>query len=222
MDALVIGCSQTKTFVWIGHGCIGHQTQSKMNVMMVSAWMLWSLDAVEHEYYHGLDMDALVITCSQTNKNVLMIWAWMLWSSDAVEKERYNGLGMDALVIGCSQTKTFVWIGHGCIGHQTQSKMNVMMVSAWMLWSLDAVEHEYYHGLDMDALVITCSQTNKNVLMIWAWMLWSSDAVEKNITMVWAWMPWSSDTVEHERYYGLGAREYTRGCCVTPPVTTIT
>ena len=30
------------------------------------AWMLWTSDAVEHECYHGLGMDALVIGCSQT------------------------------------------------------------------------------------------------------------------------------------------------------------
>ena len=66
-----------------------------MNVIMVWAWMLWSSDAVKHERYYGLGMDALVTGCSRT-----------------CEHERYHGLGMDApfdlgmdaLVIGCSRT----------------------------------------------------------------------------------------------------------------------
>ena len=35
--------------------------QWNMNVSMVWAWILWSSDAVEHERYHGLRMDALAI-----------------------------------------------------------------------------------------------------------------------------------------------------------------
>ena len=45
-----------------------------MNLIMVWAWMLWSPDAVKHERYYGVGMDA---------------------PSD---------LGMDALVIGCNPT----------------------------------------------------------------------------------------------------------------------
>ena len=37
-----------------------------MNIIMVGAWMLWSSDAVEHERYSALDMDALVIGPSRT------------------------------------------------------------------------------------------------------------------------------------------------------------
>ena len=48
--------------------------QSNMNVIMVWAWMLWSPDAVEHERYYGLGvdapshsgMDALVTGCMRT------------------------------------------------------------------------------------------------------------------------------------------------------------
>ena len=66
-----------------------------MNVIMVWAWMLWSPDAVKHERYSGLGMDALVTGCSRT-----------------CEHERYHGLGMDApshsgmdaLVIGRRRT----------------------------------------------------------------------------------------------------------------------
>ena len=36
-----------------------------MNVIMVWAWMLWSSDAVKHERYYGLGMDALVTGCSR-------------------------------------------------------------------------------------------------------------------------------------------------------------
>ena len=163
---------RTRTLSWIGHGCSGHR-------------MLF-----EHERYHGLDMDALVTVCSW-NTNVIMVWAWMLWSSYALgartlwfgygcsghrmlsEHERY-GLGTHALVIVCSSntnvimvwawmlwspyalgTRTLSWFGHGCSGHR-------------ML-----LEHERYHGLGTDALVIVCSW-NKNVIMVWAWMVWSS------------------------------------------------
>ena len=94
----------------------------------------------------------------QSNMNVVMVWAWMLWSSDAVKHERYYALGMDTLVIGCSRTQAFSWFGHGCFGHQMQSNMNVIMVWALILWSSDAVEHEQYYGLGMDALVIRCSR----------------------------------------------------------------
>ena len=110
----------TRTLLWFGHGCSGHR-------------ML-----LEHERYHGLGMDALVIVCS-SNTNVIMVWAWMLWSSYA--------LG----------ARTLSWFGHACSGHR-------------ML-----LEHERYHGLGMDALVIVCSW-NANVIMAWARMLWSSYA----------------------------------------------
>ena len=65
MDALVIGCSQTRTCLWFGHGCSGHRMQSDTNMLMVWAWMLWSSDAVRHEHAYGLGMDALVIRCFQ-------------------------------------------------------------------------------------------------------------------------------------------------------------
>ena len=54
MDALVIGCSQTGTLLWLEHGCFGHQVQLKINVMLVWTWMLWSSDAVENGRYCGL------------------------------------------------------------------------------------------------------------------------------------------------------------------------
>ena len=73
----------------------------------------------------------------------------MLWSSDAVEHDSY----------------------YGDSGHWTQSNMNAIMAWAWMLWSSDAVkhecsghrtsdavEHELYYCLGMDALVIGCSR----------------------------------------------------------------
>ena len=218
MDALVTVCSWntnvimvwawtlwssyalgTRTLLWFGHGRSGHR-------------ML-----LEHERYHGLGMDALVIVCS-SNTNVIMVWAWTLWSSYALgtrtllwfghgcsghrmlsEHERYDGLGMDALVIVCS------W------------STNVIMVWAWMLWSPYALgtrtlswpgqgcsghrmllEHERYDGLGMNALVTVCSR-NKNVIMAWAWMLWSTYAIgARTLMMVWAWMLWSS--------YALGTR----------------
>ena len=50
----------------MGHGCSGHRMQSNMNVIMLWAWMLWSSDAVEHERYYDLGMDALVIGCGRT------------------------------------------------------------------------------------------------------------------------------------------------------------
>ena len=177
---------RTRTLFWFGHGCSGHR-------------ML-----LEHERYHGLGMDALVIVCSR-NTNVIMVWAWILWSSYA--------LG----------TRTLSWFGHGCSGHR-------------ML-----LEHERYHGLGMDALVIVCFR-NTNVIMAWAWILWSSYALgtrtlswsghgcsghrmlleheryhglgmdalvtvcswNMNVMMVWARMLWSSYALEHERYHGLG------------------
>ena len=123
------------------------------------------------------------------------------------EHERYYGLGLDALVIVCSRNtnvimvwarmlwssyalgaRKFVWFGHECSGHR-------------ML-----LEHERYHGLGTDALVIVCSR-NTNVIMVWARMLlvivcssntnvimvwvivcsWST-----NVIMVWARSLWSS------------------------------
>ena len=122
------------------------------------------------------------------------VWARMLWSSYALrtrtllwfghgcsghrmlsEHERYHGLGMDALVTVCSwntnvfrvwarmlwssyAARTLLWFGHGCSGHRMLP------------------EHERYHGLGMDALVIVCSR-NTNVIMAWAWMLWSPYAL---------------------------------------------
>ena len=196
---------RTRTLSWLGHGCSGH-------------CMLF-----EHERYHGLGMDALVIVCS-SNTNVIMARAWMLWSSYALrtrtlswlghgcsghrmlfEHERSHGLGMDALVIVCS------------------SNTNVLMVWAWMLWSSYALrtrtlswlghgcsgdrmllEHRRYHGSGMDALVIVCS-LNTNVIMIWAWMLWSSYALGAR-TLLWFGHGCSGHRMlfEHERYYGHG------------------
>ena len=89
--------------------------QSNINIIMVSAWMLWSSDAVEHERYYGLGMDVWssdavehthysgfgMDTYSghrmQLTMNIIMVWAWMLRSSDAVEREHYVS-----------------WFGHGC------------------------------------------------------------------------------------------------------------
>ena len=224
MDALAIVCSSntnvtmvwawmlwssyalgTRTLLWFGHGCSGHRM------------------VLEHERYHGLGMDALVIVCSWST-NVIMVWAWMLWSSYGLrartlswfghgcsghrmlfEHERYYGLGMDALVIVCSSntnvimvwawmlwssyalgTRTLLWFGHGCSGHRM------------------VLEHERYHVLGMDALVIVCSW-NTNVIMAWAWMLWSSYALRTR-TLLWFVHGCSGHRMlfEHERYYGLG------------------
>ena len=100
---------------------------------MVWAWLLWSSDAVLHERYHGLCMDALVTACSRT-----------FW---------------DALVIGCGRTGTLLWFGHGCSGHRMQSNVNVILAFAWMLRSSNAVLHERCYGLGMDALVVRCNGT---------------------------------------------------------------
>ena len=40
--------------------------QTNMNIVIVCAWMLLSSDAVEHERYYCLGVDALVIGRSQT------------------------------------------------------------------------------------------------------------------------------------------------------------
>ena len=177
----------------------------------------------EHERYHGLGMDALVIVCSWST-NVFMVWARMLWSSYALrtrtllwfghgcsghrmllEHERYYGLGTDALVIVCS------------------SNTNVIMGWTRMLWSSYALgartllrfghgcsghrmllEHERYYGLSMDALVIVCSWST-NVIMVWARMLWSSYALGAR-TLLWFGHGCFGHRMlsEHERYYGHG------------------
>ena len=92
--------------------------------------------------------------------------------------EPYYGLGMDALVTGCSRTGTLLWFGHGCSGHRTQSKMDVIIVWAWMLWSSDAVEHERHCGLGMDASVIAHSQQRTLLWFGYGCSGQSSDAVE--------------------------------------------
>ena len=192
-----------RTLLWFGHGCSGHR-------------MLF-----EHERCDGLGTDALVIVCS-SNTNIIMAWTWMLWSSYALrtrtlswfghgcsghrmllENEHYHGLGMDALVIVCSRstnvmvwarmlwssyalrTRTLSWLGH-CSGHR-------------ML-----LEHERYHSLGMDALVIVCSWST-NVIMVWARMLWSSYALGTR-TLLWFGHGWSGHRMlsEHERYDGHG------------------
>ena len=100
----------------------------------------------------------LVTVCSR-HTNVIMAWAWMHWSPYALENERYYGWGMDALVTVCSRKRTLLWFGHGCTGHGMLSKhkrshglgmdalvtvcsrnTNVIMVWAWMHWSLYALE----------------------------------------------------------------------------------
>ena len=251
---------RTRALLWFGHGYSGHRMLSEherhyglgmdalvticfwnMNVVMVWAWMLWSSYTLgtrtlswfghgcsghrmllEHERYHGVGMDTLVIVCSR-NTNFVMVWAWILWSSYALgtrtlswlvhgcfycmrlEHERYHGLGMDALVIVCS------------------SNTSVIMVWAWILWSSYALgtrttlwfghgcsghhmllEHERCYGLGMDALVIVYSR-NTNVIMVWAWMLWSSYALGAR-TLSWCGHGCSGHRMlsEHERHYGLG------------------
>ena len=105
---------------WFRHGCFGQRMLR------------------EHERYYGLGMDVLVSVCSWKT-NVIMVWAWMLWSAYALgtqkplwfahgcfgqrmlsEHQRYYGLRMDALVSVCSRNT------------------NVIMVCAWMLWSVYA------------------------------------------------------------------------------------
>ena len=51
-----------------------------------------------------------------------------------LEHERNYGLGMDALVGAFIQRLTELWFGHGCSGSRMQSKINGIMVWAWMLW----------------------------------------------------------------------------------------
>ena len=138
---------------------------SRNTIVMVLAWMLWSAYALgtrtllrfghgcfgqrmrwERECHCGLGMDALVSVCSR-NTNVILVWAWMLWSVYAFgtrtelwfghgcfgqrmlsaheqrmlwERECHCGLGMDALVSVCSRNT------------------NVILVWAWMLWSVYA------------------------------------------------------------------------------------
>ena len=75
-----------------------------MDITMVGAWMLWSSDAVKHERYYDLGMDALVIGCSQTCTPSQFGHGCSGRSSDAVEHDHYYGLAMDALVVGCSRT----------------------------------------------------------------------------------------------------------------------
>ena len=56
---------------------------------------------LEHEYYEGLGMDALV-TVRSWNTNGIMVWAWMLWLSHSLKDKPYCGVYMDALVSVCS------------------------------------------------------------------------------------------------------------------------
>ena len=184
MDALVTGARGPETSLWFGHGCTGHRV------------------LVDHEHYYGLGMDALVTVCSRTT-NVIMVWAWMHWSPCAreprtllwfghgctghrvlVNHERYYGLGMDALVTVCSWTT------------------NVIMVWAWMHWSLCArgprtslwfghgctghrvlVDHERHYGLDRDALVTGARGPETS--------LWFGHGCTGHCVLVY-----------HERYYG--------------------
>ena len=169
-----------------------------------------------------------------------MVWARMLWSSYALqtrtlswfghgcsghrmlfERERYHGLSTDALVIVCSsktnvimvwtwtlwssyalRTQTLSWFGHGCSGHR-------------ML-----LEHERYHGLGMDALVIVFSRST-SAIMVWARMLWSSYDLRTQ-TFLWFGHGCSGHRMlsEHERYYGHGmVWPWTKSkyvCCLNP------
>ena len=133
-----------------GHGCTGDR-------------ML-----LEHERHYGLGMDALFSRCSW-NKHVVLVSAWMLQKSNTLEPERYYGMGMDALVTVCSWKPNviMVWACMLCSG--TQSNLNAIMVSAWMLGDRMLLEHERYYGLGKDALVTMCSW-NTNVVLVWAWM----------------------------------------------------
>ena len=221
MDALVIVCSRNtnvilvwawshyfwyafgkRTLLWFGHGCACHRMPS------------------EHERYHGLGMDALVIVCSR-NTNDLMVWEWMHLLSYAL------------------RTRTLLWLGHGC-AIVCSRNTNVIMVWAWshyfwyafgtrtLLWFGHGrtifgmlSEHERYSGLGMVALfivgsVIVCSQ-NTNIIMVWAWMRDSMlseheryygvgmDALvivcsqNTNVIMLWAWMLWHSRSLFLEK-----------------------
>ena len=108
----------------------------------------------------------------------------------------YHGLGMNALVNGCP------------------GSMDVIMVWAWMHWSMDGLaawtlswfghgctgqwmpwEHGRCHGLGMDALASGCLGS-MDVIMVWAWMHWPVDALVA-WTLSWfghgctgQWMPW--------------------------------
>ena len=166
MDALVIECSWTtngimvwawmllppyalgtRTLLWFRHGCSGQ-------------CML-----LEHERFYGLDMDALtpyalgtrMWKLAEKHANMRMDRN-AACASDFCCCARTYGLGMDALVTVCS------W------------NTNVIMVSAWMLWSSDSLKNERHYGLGMDAIVTVCSW-NPNGTLVWAWMLWSAYAL---------------------------------------------
>ena len=70
--------------------------------------------STQEERNYGLGMDALLVSSTQ--------------------EERNYGLGMDALVVAFTRRRTGLWFGHGCSGDRIQSKTNVIMVWAWMLW----------------------------------------------------------------------------------------
>ena len=78
-------------------------------------------------------------------------------------------MGMDALVTVCSWKLNVFMVWAGCSVHGTQSNLNIIMVSAWMLGDRMLLEHERYYGLGMDALVTMCSW-NTNVVLVWTWM----------------------------------------------------
>ena len=50
-----------------------------MNVVLLSAWMLWSTYALGTRPEYALCMGAPVMVCSW-NENVIMVWEQMLWS----------------------------------------------------------------------------------------------------------------------------------------------
>ena len=71
-------------------------------------------------------------------------------TSFSLQNELDYGLGMHALVIELYKGGKLLWFGHGCAGHRTHSKTNVIL--AWMLWSLNSLKDEHCYGLGMGAL----------------------------------------------------------------------
>ena len=191
MGTLIIECTPTRTLLWFGHGYCHHRVHTNTNGSIAWAWMLLSSSALEHERYYGLGMDALV--------TVLL------------EHERHYGWDMDALNIECTRTRTFFWLGHGCSYHGVHSNAIVILVWAWMLSSLSALENNRCYGSDMDALKIKCIRTRSLLWFGHGCWLSSSSALENdrhygsgmgalvdvcswnaNVIMVWTWMLLSS------------------------------
>ena len=88
-------------------------------------------------------------------------------------REPNYGLGMDALVTVCSlnTNEIMVWAWMLWSLYALETRRSLYMARAWILSQSHSIEHERDHGLGMDAVVIVGSR-NTNEIMVWAWMLW--------------------------------------------------